>query len=390
MKFDSNFGIGMTESQKPQQSLSIQTPMQYVIQPPFPFQFPYSVQPSILPATSPSYYWPNMTLMSSQLLPGNLFQQQQMSQDQSKRTFATQNSKLQPNNMTSSVSTSKKSSQINNSNGNSTASSNCADNEENDKKRKRDAWAWDHFGSKDKNTKERQCNYCQKKEIYPTNAASHLIRHHLDKIKTHENIEGLDNELSQEELLKKAKNLLEKFVIHTGIPFLEMEDEYLQEFVETAQKLKCKFEIPNRKWFSEQLSLKRAVVEEKIKKILESIDFVSLTIDNWTNKSRRKFLGLTVHYLDKKWNCISHVLKIEKLNIKTGEDEVATVLKSTQALIIQIPKVISEYGIYDKTVSATTDSGPDIKAAFERLKLPLIWVPCFDHRIQRAFEETFN
>jgi hypothetical protein len=57
------------------------------------------------------------------------------------------------------------------------------------------------------------------------------------------------------------------------------------------------------------------IFKEKMKEILEKLDYLSLTTDLWKNKTNDYFLGLTIHFFDKELNYKSFLFGFRKFSL---------------------------------------------------------------------------
>ncbi|RNA34698.1 zinc finger BED domain-containing 1-like [Brachionus plicatilis] len=74
--------------------------------------------------------------------------------------------------------------------------------------------------------------------------------------------------------------------------------------------------------------------------------FASLTLDVWTDRRLRSFLGITIHFLDENFNFKTYVLRCKNISTTTG-----------RGIKREIDIIIEEFAIREKLVRIVTDNG---------------------------------
>ena len=94
---------------------------------------------------------------------------------------------------------------------------------------------------------------------------------------------------------KEVTSALIQFIGGDLLPFSTVESLYFKNFVE---KLDSKFQIPSRKHLSSKLIDEKAqVIRTMLFESLKSADYICLTVDLWSNRAMKGFLGITAHFL---------------------------------------------------------------------------------------------
>ncbi|CAG8552991.1 23743_t:CDS:2 [Gigaspora margarita] len=116
------------------------------------------------------------------------------------------------------------------------------------------------------------------------------------------------------------------------------------------------------------------LIDDRFKRIctalhndLQQADTISLTADMWTAYSHNSYLGITVTWIDKKFELNNAVLAFTCLRYPHTAD---VIVKSIQ-------DILEFWNLRNKVFSITTDSGTNIKLAYS--KLGVKWVPCSAH-----------
>ena len=112
-------------------------------------------------------------------------------------------------------------------------------------------------------------------------------------------------------------------------------------------------QTPSRKHLSTVL-LKRKYdsVKNKILKQLEGIESINLTLDLWSNRQMKSFLGVTGHFILKDWKMEAMMLACNRVR-HTAEN-----------IVSWYDEVTSEYDITDKIKHIVTDNASNVKSIF--------------------------
>lgn len=130
-------------------------------------------------------------------------------------------------------------------------------------------------------------------------------------------------------------------------------------FNKLLHTLDPKYQTPSRKHLSTVL-LKRKYdsVKNKILKQLEGIESINLTLDLWSNRQMKSFLGVTGHFISKDWKMESMMLVCNHIRGR----------HTAENIVSWYDEITSEYDITDKIKHIVTDNASNVKKAF--LTLP--------------------
>lgn len=121
----------------------------------------------------------------------------------------------------------------------------------------------------------------------------------------------------------------------------------------------------------------RATVQEKVS---DGVWFAATT-DLWTSScgGGEPYISFTIHYLSQEWKLMAHCLE----TMYFPEDH-------THANIIEmVDNLLNAWNIkMENTVCFTTDSGSNMKKAFE--ESPVEWLSCFGHNLKLAINKTMK
>ncbi|XP_065907752.1 zinc finger BED domain-containing protein 4-like [Dysidea avara] len=146
------------------------------------------------------------------------------------------------------------------------------------------------------------------------------------------------------------------FVADDLIPLSVVESK---RFKSLLRILDSQYQVPSRKQLSTVLLKKKydklkSSVLDKLKKT----DTINLTIDLWSNRQMRSYLGITGHYISDDWNLESVMLACNQVSGRHIGDNI----------MMWYDEIISDFGVREEVKHIITDSASNVKKAF--LTLP--------------------
>jgi hypothetical protein len=128
---------------------------------------------------------------------------------------------------------------------------------------------------------------------------------------------------------------------------------------------------PHRNQVSRQLKVLYQHHYNHLKKELDQVHALSVTLDFWTNRRCQSFLCITGHWISNTWESISKIIDFSCFNSRHTAIEIATVLKDK----------FTALGVYEKIICITCDGAENMKLACRYLNenIPRIW--CCAHRL---------
>lgn len=139
------------------------------------------------------------------------------------------------------------------------------------------------------------------------------------------------------------------------------EDLLLLSMVESTQfkqfvyKLDPKYQIPSRKHLSYVLLQKKYEhIKVTVKETLGKVKTVNLTIDLWSNRQMRSYLGINAHLLTEDWSMESLVLGCNRVRGRHTSDNI----------MLWYEEIVSEFCVGEKIKHIVTDSASNMKKAF--------------------------
>ena len=124
---------------------------------------------------------------------------------------------------------------------------------------------------------------------------------------------------------------------------------------------------------------------ERLRRDLEVVEHIGLTTDEWTSRSTRQYMAVTVHYfkefVDKRGLHIdlkSTVVSVERVRSAT------TAVNLSESLV----RVMTEWDVLQKVHQITTDNANNIVKAVEHSGKA--HVPCFAHCLNLVVKHTLE
>ena len=156
----------------------------------------------------------------------------------------------------------------------------------------------------------------------------------------------------------QASDALVNFIAEDLIPLAIVDSKKFMKFVEV---LDPSYQVPSRKHMSGVLLKKKyAEVKQKVLGKLSKEKYIHLIIDLWSNRQMRSFLGITAHYISDQWMLESAMLGCCCVIGRHTSDNIVHWYK----------EIVADFGISLKVRHVVTDSGANIKKAFQSLALP--------------------
>ena len=160
--------------------------------------------------------------------------------------------------------------------------------------------------------------------------------------------------------VKKTESYVENLVIKNMLPIYLCETEGFRDFIKDVD---AKWRPCSGKWVSGvKIPQKYATGEEKLKSLFANIHDLSATIDIWSDRRMRGFMGITVHWMDKH-TFEMHMACLAVIRIK-GSHTGLNILE-------HFDNVMLKFNIKCKAVRIVSDGAANMRKAFElQLEVP--------------------
>lgn len=155
---------------------------------------------------------------------------------------------------------------------------------------------------------------------------------------------------------KQAKFLdnLPLFVASSLQSLSVVEDEDLRKMISGIDE---RIVVPSRKHLSTVLIPNKAEsVHNKLTKLLGEVPYLSVTVDIWSNRQMRSFIGITAHFIHD-WKLQTAMIACKRFSGRHTADNI----------IAQYEEVVNEFQISEKVAHVISDNAANMVKAF---KLP--------------------
>jgi hypothetical protein len=150
-----------------------------------------------------------------------------------------------------------------------------------------------------------------------------------------------------------TSSIAKHLIISCNLPLSLVESSGFRDFMK-----ECNFKyepISSKKLKRDVIPSFKNKVLKVIDEKLDNIDYLTLTVDGWSDRRCRSFLGITCHFIDSKM--ISHAVLIDFLRIKsphTGEN-----------IRLLTEEVLDKFNIKDKVYKIITDNASSMIKAYK-------------------------
>lgn len=144
-----------------------------------------------------------------------------------------------------------------------------------------------------------------------------------------------------------------KFVVECNLPFSTVQKPSFIELINLVAGRDI--ETPKTKVFMKFLEDQYNAMKTKLTDLLRKQKYLCVTCDVWSSRAQ-SYIGITVHFIDERYQRESFVLAFRELKYKQTHDVLAR----------EIIKVFNEYGIHvEKVTNIVTDGGSAFCKAFK-------------------------
>ena len=154
---------------------------------------------------------------------------------------------------------------------------------------------------------------------------------------------------------KELQNaIVNDLIVNGNMPVSIVEQNWFKSFMKVMEP---KFVMPGRRKIENLIDSAYKTKREVLRNKLSSADTVSLTLDMWSDRRMRSFLGVTVHFLTPEMEFQSQVLDMASFSGKHTGDHIANHCLS----------LVDEFEIRNKLNYVITDNAANMLKAFKSM-----------------------
>ena len=252
------------------------------------------------------------------------------------------------------------------------------------------SWVWDYFIKKT-NEKGEVRAYCQfvlengekcsasyKYDGSTGNLSYHVVKHGIipptegifeNKSKATSLAQSMSNSNRQKE--KELSTL--RWILLTTQPLSTVTQK---AYIDHMHIIDPQFIIPGEKKLRMMIARSYGYNRDKLKLLLKSAHYISLTTDLWSSRAKHGYLGLTATWINKNFEITDVLLEISYFPSPHNAREISKAIK----------KAMQKWEIENHVVSITTDNGANVVAAIRDLT-PIKRLSCAAHTLQLAINK---
>ena len=167
-----------------------------------------------------------------------------------------------------------------------------------------------------------------------------------------------------------------QWIIHDGLPFSTVDSPYFRRFMQAYGATPI-----SRTQLMDTLPALEAVLQRKVKTALRDAQAVAVTSDSWTDARRRKYVSVTLHWIDLQWKLRHSCVSVLPLN----ESHTGVLLSR------EIRREVDRWLQTRQLISAhVTDNGGNFTNASIQLVGEDNHIPCFAHTLQLVIHDVIG
>jgi len=225
--------------------------------------------------------------------------------------------------------------------------------------------SWVHTFIKKKRSGRRVCCHCGAEFSAKTGLSS--LKYHMEnacRMRVHSKEDVFDK--------NKAHLLLCRLITEDCLSLRVSDSQNLHDYV---SYLRPGYKPPGRKMLTEKILPEvKASVEKVMRGKLDSIDYVSVSLDGWTSTAWRNYIAILCHGITSSWTLETFLLNVVSVTESETADYVAEVTRS----------VLKEWDIPLANVVAIASDGAANMKRSVKTELQRPWIYCLAHAINRS------
>jgi len=154
---------------------------------------------------------------------------------------------------------------------------------------------------------------------------------------------------------KELQNaIVTNLIVSSNLPINMVEQAWFKNFMETVDQ---KFVVPGRRTIVSMINTQYKSKREMLRQKLSCADAVSLTMDMWSDRRMRSFMGATVHFLTEHMQVETYLLDMASFAGSHTGEKIGNFCVS----------MVEEFGIRDKLAFIVTDNAANMIKAFKSM-----------------------
>ena len=159
------------------------------------------------------------------------------------------------------------------------------------------------------------------------------------------------------------------WLIHDSRPLTTVQSTYFKRLI---NELDPAFNVPDVKLVKQMIHRAYNYSVPLLKEHFQQHALkVSLTMDLWTSRSRKGYLGVTCSFVDKNWKLTEVTLTVQYVPYPHTADHIRNTLED----------IINYWDLNGKIHAITTDNASNMKKAIANMK-GVMWQNCSSHTLQ--------
>ena len=111
---------------------------------------------------------------------------------------------------------------------------------------------------------------------------------------------------------EQSKDELVRFIVRTDCPFTLVDGDALKRLL--SYYVQHDVTLPSSQAVQEVAIKLFEDGKEKLRRVLQPVQRLALTVDAWTSPCHVHLMGITVHWVDEQWTLCERVLNLEEIN----------------------------------------------------------------------------
>lgn len=213
-----------------------------------------------------------------------------------------------------------------------------------------------------------QKNYKDNKGVF-SNFLKHLTRKHEKEYKKsindddddvfEENVDVLTNLSTTNSSPNKMKQnrinmaIAKNLIVKCNLPLSIVENSAFRDFINECN---IKWQpISSKRLKLEYISFFKEKVNKALRDALNNVNYVTLTVDGWTDRKCRSFIGVTCHFIDSKSEPQAYLIDFVRIKSPHTAEKIHQITE----------EILDRYDLKDKVYKIVTDNASTMIKAYK-------------------------